>query len=103
MNKQEIIQGVILNNDLTLTFVDVCHQCQLSEEMLEDWIGHGLLGDDIRKTMQSAQFTRDMLTRIRAANRLYRELEVNIQGVILVLDLLDQITALQDELMILKR
>lgn len=103
MSKSEVIQGVVLNDDVILSFVEVCHQCQLPEDILMDWIAHGLLGDEISTSVQAAQFNHEMINRIRSASRLHHELEVNIQGVVLVLELLDQIADMRDQLTILKR
>lgn len=103
MSKQDIINGMIMNGNLTLTFVEVCHHCHLSEEELLDWIAHGLLGEDVHPSVEKTQFNHEMIVRIRRAYRLRNELEVNVQGAILVLELLDQIAGMRDELAILKR
>lgn len=103
MTEQNMIKGIVMNDDMTLSFIEVCHYCHLPEEVLEDWIAHGLLGDEIRASVAAAQFNRDMIERIRSAHRLHHELEVNVQGVVLVLELLDQMAVLREELAILKR
>ena len=103
MNEQDIIKGILMKGNMTLTFVEVCHHCHLSEEELIDWIAHGLLGDEVRMSVEEAQFNHEMIVRIRTAYRLHNELEVNIQGAILALELLDKIADMQDELAILKR
>ncbi len=103
MSEQDIIKGILMNGNVTLTFVEVCHYCQLPEEVLMDWIAHGLLGDEVRSSVEEAKFNHEMMVRIRTAYRLHNELEVNVQGAILALELLDQIAEMQDELAILKR
>ena len=103
MNEQDIIKGILMNYNITLTFVEVCHHCHLSEEELMNWIAHGLLGDEVRSSVEAAKFNHDMIVRIHTAYRLHNELEVNVQGTILALELLDQIAEMRNELAILKR
>lgn len=99
MNKHEIMTGVLLSEGTTFTVVEVCEYCDLPEDILKDWIAHGLFGDP----HQPMQFDYKMIDRIRTAHRLQNDLEVNLQGVILALELMDEMAKLQEELAILKR
>jgi len=99
MNKQEVIAGVLINENSTFTVLEVCERCNLSEDILMDWIAHGLFGEP----HQSMQFDYKMIDRVRAAHRLQHDLEVNLQGVILALELMDEMDKLREELAILKR
>ena len=76
--------------------------CQLSEELLMDLMEHGLLGE-LSLSPKEIQFDNDMLARIRAAHRLQHDLELNLQGVILALELLDEMSKMRDELDVLRR
>lgn len=102
MNKQEIMVGIVLDEHTTLTFTEVCQHAHISEEMLMDWIMHGLLGE-VTPPLAKRTFDANLLTRIHTAHRLHRDLEVNMQGAILALDLLDEIATLRNELAILRR
>ena len=102
MSQREIITGVLVNGDITFTFGEVCQTCQLSEELLMDLMGHGLLGE-LSLSPKEIQFDNDMLARIRAAHRLQHDLELNLQGVILALELLDEMSKMRDELDVLRR
>lgn len=103
MNHKDLIEAVLLDSKTTYTFIEVCHFCQLTEAELKDWMAHGLLGDDVSESIESIQFNQEMLQRIRAAYRLHHELEINLQGVILVLNLLDELESIRDELAVFKR
>jgi chaperone modulatory protein CbpM len=103
MNHKELIEAVLLDNRTTYTFVEVCQFCQLTEAELKDWMAHGLLGEEVHESLESIQFNQDMLQRIRTAYRLHNELEINLQGVILVLNLMNELESVRDELAVLKR
>jgi chaperone modulatory protein CbpM len=102
MSEQNILKGVLVSEDTTFTFVEVCQQTNLSADLLMDWLEHGLLGERMQAA-EAARFNAKMMDRIRMACRLRYELELNMQGVILALELLDEIANMQDELTILKR
>ena len=102
MNKHDIITGVLLNEDITFSVVEVCQYCHLSEDVLMEWIAHGLLGEQYHVN-QTIQFDYQMVDRIRTAHRLQHDLDVNLQGAILALELMDEIANIRDELEILKR
>ncbi len=102
MSKHDIIAGVLLNEDTTFSVVDVCQYCHLSEDVLMEWIAHGLLGEQYHAN-QTIQFDYQMLDRIRTAHRLQHDLDVNLQGAILALELMDEMEKIRNELDILKR
>lgn len=99
MNKQDVITGILMNENTTFTIVEVCQHCNLPEDIVMDWIAHGLFGEP----HQSMQFDYKMIDRVRTAHRLQHDLEVNLQGVILALELMDEMAKLREELAILKR
>ncbi len=104
MSEKDIIKGILMNGNTTFTFVEVCQRCHLSEEVLIDWLEHGLLGDDYcSSSFDEVQFDHQMIDRILTAYRLQNDLEVNLQGAILILELLDEMAKMQDKLAILKR
>lgn len=99
MTEQKVMTGLLLDEQATLTWIEVCEQSQLPEACVLDWIQHGLFGE----TSIQNKFDQAMLTRIRIADRLHRELELNTQGAILALELLDELSEMQKELAILRR
>lgn len=102
MAKPEIMLGTLMDENIFFSFIEVCQSCHISEEVLLDWLSHGLLGD-LPQPIQHTQFNALMFNRIQTAERLYRDLEMNIQGVILALELMDELKQLRAELEILKR
>ena len=102
MNKHEIIAGILMNENTTFSVVEVCQHCHLSEDVLMEWIANGLFGEQYHTNILT-QFDYQMVDRVRTAHRLQHDLEVNLQGVILALELMDEMAKMRDELAILKR
>lgn len=92
----------INDENMRITFVEVCHQYAISEEMLFELLEYGLL-TDVGMPNKKTVFTSAHLQRILSACRLRTDLEINTQGVILALELMDELTGLRRELDMLRR
>ena len=101
MNSKVIIAGVLMDEHTMISFVDVCQKCNISEAMLLDMMDHGLCNYQNRPE-KIIDFDEQMLSRIQSACRLQRDLDLNLPGVVLVLELLDELTQLRNELGILQ-
>lgn len=99
MSKTEIqsIQGLIVEEDIPLTLEALCQACCAPEEHVVAWVVEGVL-EPLGETPQDWRFTGASLRRARLALWLTRELEINLPGVALTLDLLDEIDLLQARL-----
>lgn len=102
MSKQTMITGVLVDESVQLTFVEVCHHYDLSEDVLMDILEHGLLSD-VNMPHKNLVFRGHELQKILSACRLHRDLGINSPGVILALELLDELNDLQQQLQILQR
>lgn len=102
MSQRNIVTEVIIDDDARFTFSEVCQYCHFSEQMLNDLIDHGLFGE-IEPPYQKIQFDHVMLSRARSAFRLRRDFELDLQGILLVLELLDEMTNLREELEVLRK
>ena len=102
MDKQTIITGVLVDEHTTISFVDICQNYDISEDMLLEMIEHGLVQQP-SATLKVIQVDRDTLSRIQSARRLQDDLGVNVPGAVLALELLDQLEQIRHELQILKR
>lgn len=102
MEKQTIITAVLVDEQMTVSLVEVCKQYHISEQMLLEMIDHGLVQ---QTSMHHQTIHIDTLTlaRIQSACRLHDDLGVNIPGAVLALELLDELEQIRDELQILKR
>lgn len=102
MDKQMIITGVLVDEDSTVSFVEICEHYDMTEDMLLDMIEHGLV-QQASATPKMIQIHKDTLRRIQSARRLQSDLGVNVPGAVLALELLDQLEQIRQELEILKR
>jgi|ERR1017187_224229 chaperone modulatory protein CbpM len=91
------LRGSVVEDELTLTTVELCRACNASESHIELWVSEGVL-QPIGASREQWRFSGPSLRRMRVAMRLSRDLEINSPGVALALDLLDEIEALETRL-----
>lgn len=101
MADQTIIAGVLMDEDSTISFVEVCQKCNISEEMLLDMIEHGLFSSSPPRNKISDVDQRTFI-RIQSACRLQQDLGINVPGVVLVMELLEELEQAREELKILQ-
>lgn len=93
-----VLRGSIVGEETMLTVVELCRACQVSELEIELWVVEGVLEPTAGATSAEWRFGALALRRMRAAARLQRDLQVNVAGVALALDLLERIAALESRL-----
>jgi chaperone modulatory protein CbpM len=91
------IQAPVVEEEIHLTMVELCHACSATEEQVTVWVLEGVL-EPSGDRPQDWSFTGQSLRRARLALRLSRDLELNPAGVALALDLLDEIATLKARL-----
>ena len=87
----------IVEEEIHLTLMELCHACSASEEYVIAWVCEGVL-EPIGEAPQNWRFTGQSLRRARLALSFTRDLEVNPPGVALALDLLEEIAELEAQL-----
>ncbi len=102
MTEQMIITGVLIDENMTVSFVEACQKYNLSEELLMEMIEHGLVKPHTEKT-KYLSFDQKTIGRIQSARRLQEDLAINLAGVVLVLELLDELEHMRSDLSILQR
>lgn len=102
MGKHTMITSVLVDETIQLTFIEVCHHHHIKEETLLDMLEQGLLAD-ITEPHKNLVFKGRDLQRIFSACRLHRDLGINSPGVILALELLDELDSLNQQLQMLQR
>ena len=91
---QQIINGILLDEETLLTLNDISQACSCSAEWVIELVEQGAL-DPIGQQQTQWRFPADNLQRARTAMRLQNDLGVNLAGVALALDLLDEIENLR--------
>jgi len=94
MNERRTIGGEVLNESMTLTLREVCHFCGTREEVVIEMVREGVVQP--KDPHEDAwTFSGIAVTRIRTAMRLQQDLEVNLPGAALALELLEEIERLK--------
>jgi len=95
--RSSALRGSIVEDEVTLTTVELCRATHASESHIELWVAEGVLQPS-GESRDEWRFGGRSLARMRVAMRLARDLEVNSPGVALALDLLDEIDRLEARL-----
>jgi chaperone modulatory protein CbpM len=88
-------QGV--EEEVSMSLTELCQACGTHSELVLQLVQHGVV-EPQGNAPQSWVFTGTSLQRARTALRLLHDLELNLPGAALAVDLLDQIALLQREL-----
>jgi chaperone modulatory protein CbpM len=92
-----VLRGSIVEEEMTLTTVELCRAGHASQAHIALWVSEGVLQPS-GATPEQWRFSGRALSRVRVATRLSRDLEINSPGVALALDLLDEIEQLEARL-----
>ena len=97
MNDQESrsLRGVLLDTEACFTITEVCRACGTDQSMVIKLVEEGV----IETIDQSSEwrFHGEALIRARRAVRLIHDLDVNLPGAALALDLLDRLEQLETD------
>ena len=101
MTLQTTVTGVLMDDSTTISLVEVCEICGISEDVLEEMTEYGLF-DHEAPYSKITHIDQRTLSRIQSARRLQEDLDINLPGVVLVLELLESLEHARDELIILR-
>ncbi len=101
MEKNTVMVGVLLD-DYKVSFIEICEVYNIPEQKLLEILENGLI-PKISYANRQLEFDKQMFERIMRALRLQEDLDLNAAGVVLVLELLDELDVLKQELDVLKR
>jgi chaperone modulatory protein CbpM len=88
------LTGVLLDERILLDLEEMCRACEAEPELLVAMVEEGLL--EVRGTApQSWRFPAVDVRRARLACRLHRHLDLNLPGVALALELLEELQMLR--------
>jgi chaperone modulatory protein CbpM len=90
------LRGTIFDESALLTLKDLSRMCATPEQHLIEFVEGGVL--EVIEVRTEWHFSGAALRRARIALRLERDLEVNLAGVALALDLMEELEQLRREL-----
>jgi chaperone modulatory protein CbpM len=100
--EQELRAGVLLDESVEFTLSELCRSCHTHAEVVFELVEVGVL-DPRGRDPGHWRFSGNALRRAERALRLHRDLQINLAGVALALDLLDEIDQLRERLRALER
>jgi chaperone modulatory protein CbpM len=92
----QVLTGTIFDQSAILSIKDLSRMCQVDERHIVEFVEEGVL--NVVEVRSEWHFTGDALRRARLALRLERDLELNLAGVALALDLIEELQRLRREL-----
>jgi chaperone modulatory protein CbpM len=99
---EAVVSGMILDETVSLSLGELCRASSLCAEEVIAMVDEGLLEPGGSSPMDW-RFPATSLYRVHVALRLQRDLQVNLAGVALALNLLDELRSLRERLRLLER
>jgi chaperone modulatory protein CbpM len=91
------LTGILLDEQAELSLHELCHACSTSTEWVIELVDEGVL-EPIGQDHSHWRFSGTSLLRARAAMRMHQDLQINLAGVALALDLMEEIEAMRERL-----
>lgn len=100
--KEVLVSSEVVDETITFSFSQICKKYNVTEELLIEMMEHGLFQP---KFSAHKEIHCDLQTmhRIAAALRLQHDLGINLAGVVLALELTDEIEKMRKELDLLHK
>ncbi len=89
-----LLNGELLDEEIELTLGELCRACRLPADEVIEMVEQGLIDPRGREPARW-RFTGMSLRRVRCAQRLQRDLGMNMPGAALAIDLLDELKRLR--------
>ncbi len=95
--QEKIIQAEIVDERVEMTLHDMCRVCNRHTEWVVELVNEGVL-DPMGKDQERWRFSGPSLQKAHTAMRLERDLGLNLAGIALALDLIDELEELRQRL-----
>jgi chaperone modulatory protein CbpM len=94
---QEALSGIILDETTMFSLDELCGSCQVETDLIVSMVEEGII-KPVGYVTEEWQFSASQLPRVRKAMHLYYDLELNLAGVALALELLDEVNELRSRI-----
>jgi len=95
--KTDILDGIILEAETRLTLRELCDACAVTAGYIDELVNEGVL-EPVGIEKSHWYFSGYSLYRVRTAKRLQQDLDINLAGVALALEMLDEVRQLRARL-----
>ncbi|HEB83179.1 MAG TPA: MerR family transcriptional regulator [Gammaproteobacteria bacterium] len=93
----DILSGDIIENESSLSLRQLCDACSVHAEYIIDLVNEGIIEPSgVQNTHWC--FNGMSIRRVRTARRLQRDLGINLAGIAMVLDLMDEMERMRSRL-----
>jgi len=93
----DLVTATVVDDDQLLTLADLCRACGVHAEVITDMVDYGII-EPCGESTGRWQFSGGCLWRVTTVVRLQRDLEVNLAGAALALDLLEELRELRRQI-----
>ncbi len=98
MTKKIVIHtGILIDKNSTYSLHELCRICGVHAERVIEMVEYGILNPE-GKSPARWQFTSKELNTLKKALRLQHDLEINLPGVAMTIELLEELETLRQEL-----
>jgi chaperone modulatory protein CbpM len=94
-NIVKIYEGILMEEDKPLSISKLSERCMISEIEIEELVYEGVI-EPLHMQEETWSFSSETLWRLRKVQRLRRDLDLNIPGAALTMQLLDRIAELEN-------
>jgi len=91
-----ILSGDLLDDDMRVTLAELCKMCGVEAEQIRAMVEEGVV-EPHGSHPREWRFSGAVVKRIQVAVRLQRDLRINLPGVALALELLDELEELRQQ------
>ena len=91
------VSGILLDERAHLSLEEICNACSVRTEWVIDLVAEGIL-EPSGGERTTWTFSATSISRVRIARRLQADLDINLAGVALAIDLLEEIEAMRTRL-----
>ena len=101
---KQIITALIMSDEDVISLAELCRGCSLPAERVMRMIDYGII-EPLQQNRKQLhwEFGASCVPRLQTAIRLQRDLEINLAGTALALELLDEIKSLRQRVAALQR
>ncbi len=103
MSDQPNLPSLLLDEDMLLTLQELCHYCDMQTDQILSMVEQGILEPQHGPDPGQWRFTAVTIHRVQVVKRLQRDLELNLPGAALAIDLLDEVKHLRARVQTLER
>jgi chaperone modulatory protein CbpM len=94
-NIVKVYEGILIEEDKPLSISKLSERCMISKVEIEELVYEGVI-EPLKVQEESWSFASETLWRVKKVQRLRRDLDLNIPGAALTMQLLDRIEELEN-------